>query len=90
MREVKRLAEWLDAKWTQNKNCPICGQNNWTLNYVTKMPAYNEQPEDDGHLSVMPVGAAVCLTCGHTYLFNAKIAGLRDDSAAQPGGEHRD
>ncbi len=61
---------WLNLKWTANRNCPICTQINWGVGeellrlWDTKLhPTY-------------PCITVICQTCGYTMLFNAKVMNL--------------
>ena len=66
--------QWLNRHWKGSKMCPICSTNNWHLGELVVELQPFQQMMPGG--SVVPLVPLTCLTCGHTLLFNALLAGL--------------
>jgi len=75
-----RAAQWMDKHWPEPRTCPICGTNSWNVGDVVSTPL--AAGSLDGPVSVyFPVG---CLTCGHTYFFDALIIGAIEGGRIEP------
>ena len=70
--------QWLEKHWKGPKLCPTCSTNNWHVGDIARELRTFQQPSDVFGGAVVPLAALTCLTCGHTLLFNALIAGLVD------------
>ncbi len=74
--DSERAKAWLDEFWKGNRECPVCGNTGWGV-----VPELMELREyRGGTLSlagpIVPLFVVACVTCGHTMLFNAVVAGL--------------
>ncbi len=69
------VIEWLNEKWQGEKNCPLCGENNWNIGeQAGKLPLYYRSPVVGG--PGYPLVVITCNHCGYTLLFNALFMGL--------------
>ncbi len=72
--DVQKAIAWLNNLWHGNKQCPICKNNNWTVNDVAlELTPYSAAPYPPVSY---PLFSITCGVCGHTLLFNAILAGL--------------
>lgn len=72
-----KVSAWLGAKWKALHNCPISGDNNWSIaDHIVQSMTYVR----GGGLAIggpgYPVVMVVCLSCGYTLFFNAVVMGL--------------
>ncbi len=67
------LIKNLNEKWS-NKNCPMCGNNNWTVgkNLVTAVRISETGGIELGG-SVMPLIAVTCNHCGNVIFINPLV-----------------
>lgn len=63
---------WLSEHWTQNRECPLCGTDAWTVGDIVVVPLVHS-PLDGPTYPFFPV---FCDSCGHTRLFNALTMGI--------------
>jgi len=75
----KNASDWLTQKWTKNKECEICGSNQWTLaeGLVMSMPFVGRAFVIGG--PSYPQLQIICNTCGNTKFLNAVIMGITND-----------
>ena len=75
----KDIIAWLNKHWHGSKTCPICQSNQWGPSGTL----VELRPYSGGALTLGgPIFAVVpitCTVCGHTLLFNAKVAGLAEE-----------
>jgi uncharacterized protein CbrC (UPF0167 family) len=69
----------LDAIWTHDKLCPICGTDDWIVDNIANLPvrSFHDDLLDLGIGSgtpVYPLCPVVCRTCGYTFFVNEKWA----------------
>ena len=66
-----QITLWLNQHWMGQKNCRICGNNNWAISDSV----YEFRPFQHGGLTVggpvIPVVVVTCNYCGNTLFFNA-------------------
>ncbi|MCM6761407.1 zinc ribbon domain-containing protein [Rathayibacter sp. ZW T2_19] len=66
---------WMSENWTQSKNCPICGTNDWEVGPVVEMREF----QDGGMFlgaPLVPVFTVQCTKCGYVMLINALVSGV--------------
>lgn len=71
--EKTRISDWLQEKWTKQKDCPICGSTNWIIgNHLVQ-----QQLLAAGGAVVpgiyVPYVAVFCGHCAYAVHFNAAI-----------------
>ena len=73
----QEIIDFLTKTWN-NKNCFICGGNEWSVNdKVYELREFNEgNLVLGGRASITPVIPVVCEKCGNTVFINALITGL--------------
>lgn len=69
--------KWIQEKWTQSRDCPVCGSQDWGVNQIFQL----EEDEGEGVISgagigIFPVVPVVCKECGYTFFVNAIRAGV--------------
>ena len=73
--KVDKFLEFLNEKWTEQKQCPICGKNNWVLgSYITRNDPL--RPRVTKVLGTYCYAHVACDFCGYTLFFNAVTAGI--------------
>lgn len=74
--DTQRAIKWLEEHWKGTRVCPVCGHTSWSISD----DIIEIRPFRGGSLvvggSLYPFIVVTCTTCGHTLLFNAKVAGL--------------
>ncbi len=88
-RERRRRAalEWVEARWTESKRCPICGHTDWSVATVYEMREF-----EAGDLvvgvgnQIVPAFPVSCTTCGYIRWFNAVHAGVIPSQTPAEGG----
>ena len=71
----QKFLDIINQKWI-NKNCPMCGHNNWNFdgNIVSPMTM-----GDSGNIQlggqIMPLVAMTCMHCGNVIFVNPLIIG---------------
>lgn len=73
--ENRSVLQWLNEKWTQNRDCPISGDNNWHIGTVIIAGMLTDTRQLMG-TSSYPAVPVVCLTCGYQIYFSATMLGL--------------
>lgn len=76
-----KAKHWLNSKWTQPHNCPICGSDKWSIpeELVELRQFYHGSIVMGG--GVYPNIVVICTVCGYTFFMNAVIAGLVDSKS---------
>lgn len=71
------IHEWLAAKWTGSKLCPVCLQNNWIINPdIFQVPqTLKMQPKR----TLIPVLSVSCSNCGYLVFFNLRATDIVDE-----------
>jgi predicted nucleic-acid-binding Zn-ribbon protein len=72
--EGKRALAWLDKHWPRARRiCPICQNNDWTVDTPIEMRSFN-----GGNLivggprgGILPAFAVTCTRCGFLHFFSA-------------------
>ncbi len=81
--DKQRTADWLNLHWQGGSVCPVCRQTTWNIH--GEVLEVREFDSSTRTAQALPLAALTCMTCGHTLLFNAAIAGiLRQDEQASP------
>lgn len=82
---LNKLNEYKDKR----RSCSICGNNNWILNdAIFEVREFTEgNLVVGGGLSIMPLIAVSCTTCGHTRFISAIKLGLVQPSSSEPKPE---
>lgn len=81
-----KALKWLNEKWLNSRNCPICGNNTWGLSedlgglFLMRNNNINLGPS----IPVLPVH---CNNCGYMILFSAVLAGLINEGAKNDSSE---
>jgi hypothetical protein len=84
-KEQKKLI-WLNSKWTQSRNCPICNSASWTIDkYSAAVPLWQESTL--ALSPVYPLTVIHCTVCGYTMFFNDVIMGLSEPANIEPKKE---
>jgi hypothetical protein len=74
--DTQRTIKWLEEHWKDNRVCPVCGHNSWSVSDdIVEMKPFRGGALVAGG-AVYPLFAVTCNTCGLTLLFNAVVAGL--------------
>jgi len=82
-----KVKQWLDAKWTGNKSCQICGHQKWAVDDVMVVSPVLS-PTRGINLGRMVVWIVVhCMHCKYSLLFNAALMGI---TTAQPSLANND
>lgn len=73
--EREAALRWLDEKWTQPHNCPVCGTDSWGIQDVSVLLVRPSgwkpgEPLTDTPRSAYPLVPLVCRNCAYTLLFN--------------------
>lgn len=68
--DKEKFLEEINKKWI-NKNCPMCGENNWNIdkNIVTPLKVDKKAGVSIGK-SIFPVVPVVCTNCGNVLFVN--------------------
>lgn len=79
MIDSNKFIHFLDSKWTNSVQCPICNATNWnTSNEIFEMSKFHRE----GGLFVgglrIPLIPISCTNCGYTFFINAIISGVVD------------
>lgn len=87
----QKAANWLNSKWTGQKVCPICKNNNWHIpEELSEARAFF----GGGFVVGGPIAPLLCVTCsncGHVLNFNALVMGLvGDDKDKKPDQDKKD
>jgi len=78
----KKLDEYL--KKINPHNCPLCGNNEWTVSDAVFYSQELTQSKEEGSIIIgepskyMPFIAISCKNCGNTHIINTLAAGLHD------------
>ena len=75
-----KLLNTINEKWL-TKQCPMCGENNWTIDedIVTAIRVdENRDIQLGGKFS--PLVAVTCLNCGHVVFVNPLVIGSVEDT----------
>jgi predicted nucleic-acid-binding Zn-ribbon protein len=84
--EKQKLLAAIQARVPSIRNCPVCGNNNWTLaNGYVQLPLQKEIGSTVLGGPVLPCVPIICTNCGNTVLLNAFILGLKDILEKKPG-----
>lgn len=79
--QQKQINDWLTAKWSAKKQCPMCGHVAWSAGPTpTLLP---RGANDSGDMVIgggYPCVVVTCTNCGNTVLVNAIVAGVRNPS----------
>ena len=74
--DTHRALDWLNDRWSQSKNCPICDSSKWEVgSQLVEVKVFTRKD----FLPGTPVRALVivtCSNCGYTILFDAVAAGI--------------
>lgn len=74
--EDKKIDEYI--KKISVSNCPLCGNNNWTItDRVLQLTEFRTE-NVEGTNTLFPVIPLTCQNCGNTYFINVLVAGLID------------
>ena len=74
--DSEKAIAWLDKHWQGKRPCPICTNYSWSIgDEMVEVRAFLGGSLSTG-VPVYPLTVVTCDTCGHTLLFNAKVAGL--------------
>jgi predicted nucleic-acid-binding Zn-ribbon protein len=70
-RQREAVKRHLDVVWTQNKPCPICGDDDWLVDNVANISV---RPLGflEAEAKVYPLAPILCQTCGYTFFVNEK------------------
>src|SRR4051812_6812671 len=66
--------KWLEAHWTNSRECPICSTAMWNIANVAEMPEFLPDTPPTGQ--IYPLVPIMCSNCGYTIFFNAVHMGL--------------
>ena len=72
--DKQRAADWLNLHWQGGSVCPVCRQKTWNIH--GEVLEVREFDSSTRTAQALPLFALTCMTCGHTVLFNAAIAGI--------------
>jgi hypothetical protein len=72
----EQFTEWLNTKWKGGIHCPVCKENDWSIqDFVSEMREFNQGNFVVGG-PIIPLASITCNNCAHTMHFNALKAGL--------------
>ncbi|MGO2750568.1 MAG: hypothetical protein ACTIA6_11000 [Pseudoclavibacter sp.] len=78
-RQASRAAEWLEEKWTQPSECPICGTDDWSWEEPGGLPTIGREMYEGTPDTVpgdLPIWSLICKNCGLTHFFNGLRTGI--------------
>lgn len=78
--DVKQLIEHLKTYWGEDRKCPMCGNNAWSVsNVICEVKQHQKGfPGQATSGTIFPVIPVTCSKCGNTILINAIVANLFD------------
>ena len=66
----------LEKLWSKNRICPICGNNQWTVNdTIFELREFQGGDLVVGAGQVYPIVPIMCSNCGYSIFLNAIISG---------------
>jgi predicted nucleic-acid-binding Zn-ribbon protein len=68
--EREAAVEWLAAKWTQSRRCPVCDTAEWSIANVGEINLYGASE------LIYPVVPVICKNCAYTNFFQAIQMGI--------------
>jgi len=75
--ESKTIVEYLQLKWGESRECPMCGNRSWEVSLKTfELREFHEGNMILGVGPIMPVIPVTCKNCGNTIFLNAIQAGF--------------
>lgn len=75
-----QLVDTINKKWT-TKKCPMCGQNNWTVDDEIQTPIkVGEKKDVQIGGKFFPIVAVTCLNCGNVVFVNPLVIGAVEDT----------
>lgn len=75
-----QLVDTLNKKW-DTKRCPMCGQNNWTVDDEIQTPIkVGEKKDVQIGGKFFPIVAVTCLNCGNVVFVNPLVIGAVEDT----------
>jgi hypothetical protein len=85
--EQKEMAlTWLMKHWKGEKQCPICGSNDWILgDHIVFPPLFSGSGLSVGG-PAYPQFMVISVPCGHTLYFNALVSGIMAIAPSQKEG----
>ena len=71
-RESMASMKWLSSKWTQSKECPICGATHWGLgeDFEIRQFENNANPYTVSGNMYLRLSPVCCRECGYTFFMN--------------------
>lgn len=78
--DYDKLLDSINRKWT-TKMCPMCGENNWTVDKEIQTPIkVGEKKDVQIGGKFFPMVAITCLNCGHVVFVNPLVIGAVEDT----------
>lgn len=72
---LEKLLNELNQKWA-NKNCSLCGHNNWNVDNAMVSPmTLGENGDIQLGSRIMPLIAVTCTNCGNVIFVNPLVVG---------------
>ena len=86
--EQKKIIQENFKKHWENKKCPFCKNNNWTLSEtILELREFEGGGLNIGKSQIMPVISLICDTCSNTIFLNAIKLGIIEKEEYKKNGE---
>ena len=77
--DFDKAKAWLDDHNSRGHGCQVCGNKQWAISEeVLEVRSYTGGQMAGG--AIYPLFSVMCLTCGNTLLFDARHAGLVEET----------
>lgn len=74
-----KFVQTINSKW-KNKNCPMCGENNWNIDKGMVSPMkISEKGGIELGGQIMPLAAVTCMNCGNVLFVNPIVIGALEN-----------
>lgn len=78
--DYDKLIDSINKKWT-SKACPMCGQNNWTVdNEIQTIIKVGEKKDVKIGGKFFPLVTVTCLNCGNVVFINPLVIDAVEDT----------
>ncbi len=79
----QKISNWLNKRWRAQRNCTVCGTNNWSIGeHVVTTARLNNKGQILMSGAAYPYVMVICNYCANTMAFNAPMLGLVENKAA--------
>jgi predicted nucleic-acid-binding Zn-ribbon protein len=79
----ERAEKWLNSKWTNDKICPLCNTNDWSIAALAEISMRTTELGRVYTSLAIPVIPVTCANCGYVMFISALVTDVLDGAESE-------